>query len=300
MTTMPTAAVVALPSEQPTLAQQIARMEHQFAMAAPRGFEAQQIVRDALTALRQTPKLAECEPASVLGGLMTMAQLGLRIGVLGHGWLLPFWDSRYEWVDATGRKRKGAFRAQLIVGYLGMVELAYRSDRIAKITARVVHENDHFVVEYGANERLVHRPARSDRGAPVAYYATVRLKGADDVMFYDMSHDEMTIYRDRYAMAKKDGKVVGPWASEFDAMAKKTCLRQLAKYMPKGTDLARALVADESVRVDITPSAAIELVSEHPEQEDAPPVTPSAASEYGAPPTADDDSADQAWLEGAQ
>ena len=83
-----------LPSDNrpPTLSQQIVRMEDQFAMAAPRGIEAKQLVRDALTALRQNPELAECDPQSVLGGLMTMAQLRLRVGVLGHGWLLPFRD----------------------------------------------------------------------------------------------------------------------------------------------------------------------------------------------------------------
>ena len=59
----------------------------------PKGVEAAQLVRDALTAVRTNPKLAECEPNSVLGSLMTCAQLGLRPGVLGHAWLLPFWDT---------------------------------------------------------------------------------------------------------------------------------------------------------------------------------------------------------------
>ena len=94
--------------KQPSLANQIQSMEKQFALAMPKGMEAQQLVRDALTCLRQTPDLALCTPASVLGSLMTCAQLGLRPGVLGHAYLLPFYD-----------KRAGGKVAQLVVGYQG-------------------------------------------------------------------------------------------------------------------------------------------------------------------------------------
>lgn len=279
MTVTPTAVV--LPSEQrpPTLAQQVSKMEHQFALAAPRGVEARQIVRDALTALRQNPDLAKCDPQSVLGGLMTMAQLGLRVGVLGHGWLLPF-KANAKGADGQWHTHK----AQLVIGYQGLVELAYRSGRIAKVTARTVHANDHFDVEYGLNEHLTHRPAAGDRGEPVAYYATVRLKDSTDPMFYVLTRAEAETYRDRYAMAKKDGAIVGPWATEFDAMARKTCLRQLAKYMPKGTDLAVALAVDDTVRVDITPDAQPEYVSEHVEATTVS-ETPRVAGEVSAPPT---------------
>lgn len=248
---------VALPSEKKelTLAQRITGMEHQFALAAPRGVEAQQLVRDALTALAQNPDLKECDPRSVLGGLMTMAQLGLRVGVLGHGWLIPFRNRKTQQKEA-----------QLVIGYQGMIALAYRSNDVAKITARTVHENDQFSLEYGLNEHLTHRPSVRDRGKPTGYYATVKLKGSDDVMFYFMTHEEMCVYRDRYAMAKnRDGKVVGPWLSEFEGMAKKTCIRQLAKYMPKGTDLAVAMAVDDTVRVDIGPESDPVHVSAHPE-----------------------------------
>ena len=272
MTTTPqqAGAEVALPSEQPqppTLKAQIVQMEHQFAMAAPRGVEAQQIVRDALTAISQNPDLLKCEPQSVLGGIMTMAQLGLRIGVLGHGWLIPFKDRakvRGQWGDVH--------RAQLVIGYQGMVALAYRSGLVDRITARTVRAADVFEVEYGLNERLVHRPAAGDRGAPVGYYATVKLRGAGEPMFFDMTHEQMLVYRDRYAMAKKYDQatqskvIVGPWRDEFEAMALKTCVRQLSKFMPKGTALAAAMAVDDTVRVDLNPKADPVHVSHHIER----------------------------------
>jgi len=248
---------ITLPSESqpPTLRQQVTSMEHQFAMAAPRGVEARQIVRDVLTAISQNPKLGECDPRTVLGGAMTMAQLGLRIGVLGHGWLLPF------------RNRKtGRMEAQLVIGYQGLVELSHRSGQIASISARTVHENDHFAIEYGVDEKLVHRPSEGDRGPATGYYAVVRLQNGG-YSFHYMTLAEAQQYRDRYAMAKdRSGNVVGPWKTEFDQMAKKSCLRQLSKLMPKNTDLATAIDVDDTVRIDLSPEADPAHVSRHIEQ----------------------------------
>lgn len=272
-----------LPSDDgpPALRQQVAQMEHEFAMAAPRGFEARQLVRDVQTAISANQDLLKCEARSVLGGAMTMAQLGLRVGVLGHGWLIPMWDSNYRWRDERGRERKGAFRAQLILGYLGIKELAYRSNQIAKVTSHNVHENDHFSVEYGMHEHLVHRPSQQDRGPVTGYYATVKLRGGPDVMFYYMTAEEARQYRDRYAMAKtKEGVILGPWRDEFDAMARKSCFRQLSKWVPLGTDLAVGLAVDETVRVDVTPNMDPVAVSEHPALDEAPQDQgPTAASE---------------------
>lgn len=235
--------------------QNIRKMEDQFKLAMPRGAEAGQLVRDALTLIRKTPKLAACDPATLLGGLMTMGQLGLRPGVLGHGWLLPFWD---------GQARK--FKAQLVIGYQGYVELGYRSNQVAGIAARTVFENDPiFEVAFGTQDELFHKPLIvGDAGRPVAYYAVTHIKQGRP-MFYLKSHVDMEKHRDRYAMAKKrDGTIVGPWVDQFEGMAHKTCLRQLAKWMPKSADLATALAVDDGFRTDL--SGPPEATTYHVEQ----------------------------------
>lgn len=274
-----------LPSEQPqppTLRAQVQRMEHQFALAAPRGAEAAQIVRDVLTAINRTPKLADCVPATVLGAAMTAAQLGLRIGVggLDHCWILPYWDSRFEWTDENGRTRKGANVAQFQIGYKGLSELAQRSGRIESLSMHVVHENDHFEYEYGLNEKLVHRPASGDRGAPTHYYAVARYLPQGH-SFEVMSKAECEHHRDRFAAGKKrDGTIVGPWRDNFDAMALKTCVRRLSKLMPKATDLASAMHADESVRVSLDPQMGPGDVELHRVEPSVVVETPSAADEF--------------------
>lgn len=233
-------------SSQPTtLAKQIESMRDQFQLAMPKGMEATQLVRDAQTVLRQTPKLAECDPATVFGALMTCSQLGLRPGVLGQAYLLPLWN---------GRNRR--FEAQLILGYQGMLELIYRSGSVSMIAARVVHERDEFMIEYGlAEDQLIHRPPTSgSRGEPVAFYAIARMKDGGYAMTDVMSVADMEKHRDKYAMAKKkDGTIVGPWKTEFAEMAKKSMIRQLAKMLPKSPEVARAITHDGAVRVNYDP-----------------------------------------------
>jgi recombination protein RecT len=235
-----------------TLADQIREMEAQFQLAMPKGLEAAQLVRDALTCIRQTPKLAECSPQSVLGALMTCAQLGLRPGVLGHAWVLPYWDNK---------SRSNV--AQLIVGYKGMVDLAYRSGQIATIIARTVYEGDTFDVEYGLDEKLIHKPnLTGDRNVPIAHYTIVKLANGGR-SFWVMTETEMQAWRKRYAPTNKAGKMVGPWTTDYEAMARKTTLLRLAAWMPKSTELAYAIEVDQGVRTNVDPSASLADVTHH-------------------------------------
>lgn len=231
----------------------IISMQSQFEMAMPRGAEAVQLVRDAVTCLRTIRHLDRCEQNSVLGALMTCGQLGLRPGVLGHAWPLPFWDSR-----------SGGYKAQLVIGYQGYIELAYRSGKVADIVARTRYANEPFEVDYGLNANLVHKPVLdADPGAPSAYYAIVRLVTGGS-SFFVLSHRAAERYRDRHASARtKDGKIVGPWVNDFEAMAQKSCVRQLAKWMPKSAELATALAVDDGVRVDLTPNIDASAVTDH-------------------------------------
>lgn len=238
-------------ADQQTLGQQIQAMQTQFQLAMPKGTEAGQLVRDALTCLRGTPKLASCYAPSVLGGLMTCAQLGLRPGVagLGHAWLIPMWNGKERRNDAT-----------LIIGYRGYTELAYRHDKVISIASRVVYSQDHFELFYNLDgDHLVHRPyLDGPRGEPRLYYAIARLQGGY-AMTEPWTQADMVAHRDRYAMAKtRDGKLLGPWADPAQAieMGRKTMIRgPLLKMIPIATELATAATVDEGVRLDLTPDA---------------------------------------------
>lgn len=242
-----------------TLAQKIHRMEDQFALAMPRGMEAKQLVRDALTVVRQTPKLQECDWNTVLGALMTSAQLGLRPGVLGQSYVLPFWD-----------KNSNGFKAQFVVGYQGLIELAHRSGRVLSIVARTVYENDEFSLEYHVDKDvMIHRPTLDGNpGNPRLYYARATLTDGGYQMTNPMTHEQMVAFMNRHAKARnKKKEVVGPWKDEFESMAHKTMVRQLAKLLPKTTELAVAVAADESIRIH-TPNGSITPLQDVPTEVD--------------------------------
>lgn len=241
----------------PTLKGQIQAMESQFAMAMPKGMEAAQLVRDALTCLRQTPDLAKCTPSTVLGALMSCAQLGLRPGVLGHAWVLPFYD---------GRSR--SHKAQLVVGYKGYVDLAYRNPQVSSVIARTVYEGDTFDVDYGLEDRLVHKPSLSgERSKPIAHYAIFKTASGGRA-FWVMTEDEMQAWKKRYAPKDRSNKIVGPWVSDYEAMARKTCLLRLASWMPKSTELAYAMEVDNGVRVSVDPKADLVDATHHYDQDE--------------------------------
>lgn len=235
-----------------SMADQIRSMEEQFQLAMPKGMEAQQLVRDALTCLRQTPRLGECSPASVLGALMTCSQLGLRPGVLGQAWVIP-----------RKNYKTGQMEANFQPGYKGLIQLAQRSGNIKSLSARTVYENDTFDIEYGLNDNLIHKPyMEGERGNPIAYYAVAKYVNGGYNFVY-MTHAEVCAHRDKYSQAK-----TGPWRDNFESMAHKTVIIKLAKWMPSNTEdrvFQQAVAADGTVRVDLAGAALDYPVYESPQ-----------------------------------
>lgn len=59
--------------------------------ALPKHMDADRIARIALTAVRTTPKLLDCDQFSFLAALMQSAQLGLELNTgLGQAYLIPY------------------------------------------------------------------------------------------------------------------------------------------------------------------------------------------------------------------
>lgn len=182
---------------------------------------------------RLNPRIMECTFDSILQCLVAAAQLGLYPdGVSGYAYLIP-------------RKIKGKLTACFQTGYLGLIDLFRRSglaaDRAAD--ARVVRANDLFEYEYGDKQYIRHVPSRDkEPGEVIAFWAMLRYKN-DGPQFEVMSHEQAFDFMERYA-PRYEGKIVGPWTTEFDAMALKTCLRKTCKLAP-GPELRRAVAMEE-------------------------------------------------------
>lgn len=215
-----------------------------FRAAMPSGRDPLLLISDVIVSARRAPELLLCDVRTVLGAAMTFAQLGLRIGVLGHGWIVA------NAADPTV--------AQPIVGYKGLRDLAMRSGLVLDVTTRTVHERDFYDPHFGTRHELLHQPSRTgERGAVTDYYAVVRYPGGGHD-FETMSVADVRRHRDKWARREpgpdgEPGQITGAWASDFDAMACKTCFRALAHRMPQDADFGYALAADGLVRVELGP-----------------------------------------------
>ena len=211
-------------------------MRPEIEKALPSVLTGERFARMATTALSQTPELQQCSPKSFLGAMMQAAQLGLEPNTpLGQAYLIPY-------------KNRGQLEAQFQLGYRGYIALASRCG--VTVTAHEVHENDSFSFEYGLEEKLEHKPALTDRGAVTCYYAVYHSKDGQKG-FIVLSVEDIKKHRDKYSKAA--GSSFSPWSTNFDSMAKKTCIKQLLKYAPIATEFTRAVAADETIKTNITP-----------------------------------------------
>lgn len=202
--------------------------------ALPSVMTPERFTRITMSALSANPKLQECSPQSFLGAMMTAAQLGLEPNTpLGQAYLIPF-------------RNHGRMECQFQLGYKGLIDLAYRSGEVSIIQAHTVHENDEFTYELGLDPKLIHIPAKSNRGKPVAYYAMFKTKD-DGYGFQVMSAEEVTAHAKKYS--KSFGN--GPWQTNFDDMAKKTVLKKVLKYAPLKSDFVRGLAQDHTIKNEI-------------------------------------------------
>jgi recombination protein RecT len=212
-------------------------MQPEIKKALPNVITPERFTRMALTTVSVNPKLAECTPRSFMGALMNAAQLGLEPNTpLGQAYLIPF-------------KNKGIMEVQFQLGYKGLIDLAYRSGEFANIYAKEVYENDEFEYEFGLDPKLVHKPATSNRGTVIAYYAVFKLVNGG-FGFEVMSKDDIITHAKKYSQ-NYDSKY-SPWTNNFDEMAKKTVLKKVLKYAPIKVEFVKQVTEDETIKTDIS------------------------------------------------
>ena len=229
----------AVAAAKPTLKDAVNKMLPAIAAALPKTMTPERFSRVVLTALSANPKLMDCTQPSFLGSMMIAAQLGLEVNTpLGHAYLIPF-------------RNHGIMECTFQLGYKGLIDLAYRSGQISTIQAQTVYANDTFEYELGLDAKLIHKPALSDRGDPVAFYALYKTKDGG-WGFEVMSLEDIRQHARRFSKSADSG----PWATNFEAMAKKTVLKRVLKYAPLSTEVARMIAQDETVHREVPTSTA--------------------------------------------
>lgn len=201
----------------------VSSRKQSFQSLLPKGMDAEWFTGEVKVALARTPKLLECDQMSVFDALTTCAQLGLSpSGRLGSAYLIPF----------NGK-------CTLVVGYKGLVDLAYRSGDVVGFGAQVVYEEDDFSYSEGFG-LTIHQHVRCEESnpGPLRYvYAWATMRGGYTVSVL-MLKREVEAIKARAPGAKKAG---GPWDTDPAEMWKKTALRRLIKLLPLSPQKASGL-----------------------------------------------------------
>ncbi len=220
-----------------SIADLIKAMEPEIKKALPEVITPERFTRMALSALNTTPKLKECTQMSFLAALMNAAQLGLEPNTpLGQAYLIPY-------------KNKGVMECQFQIGYKGLIDLGYRNPQMQIISAQTVYENDDFEYELGLNPRLEHHPTLEDRGEVRLFYGLFKLTNGG-FGFEVMSKTAMDAFAKEYS--KSADSSFSPWKTNYEAMAKKTVIKQALKYAPVKADFRKALSTDGTIKKEIS------------------------------------------------
>jgi len=221
------------------------------AAVLPKGVALDRLIKLALVAASRSPRLAECEPQSILRAVMLSAQLGLEpSGPLGGVHMVPFRNGR-----------TGKYEVTPIIDYRGLIDLARRSGQIVSIEAHVVHEKDRFRCAFGLAPVLEHEPFwDGEPGKMIAAYAVAHLRDGG-VQAEVMTKAQIELNRSRSKTAND-----GPWITDYEEMARKTVVRRLVKYLPMSVEIKTALAAEDGTDEGILDGELLPMESPDVEQ----------------------------------
>ena len=198
----------------------LTQFKDQIAAALPKHLTVDRMTRLALTAFNQNQKLANCTPESIFASIIVSSQLGLEVGILGHGYLVPYKET-----------------CTFIPGWQGYVELVNRAGQ-ATVRTGCVYEGDIFDFELGTNSYIKHKPMGEDDPSKILFtYAIGQLKSGGDPTIEVWPARKIWKHRDKYNKVGQDH-----YSFKHPEMyARKIPLLQVIKYLPKSVEMQNAM-----------------------------------------------------------
>lgn len=179
-------------------------------------------------------QLRNCKPLSVIGAALTAAALDLPIDPnLGHAHLVPYKDE-----------------CQLQIGYLGFVQLAYRTGVYRSINAIEIYEGTLLKWDRLSGDLIVDDSKKTSEDV-IGYAAYFELiNGGRHTVYW--TKEQVEKHALRYSQSYKQGRRESPWFTSFDAMAKKTVLKNLLKnWGSLSVQMQKAVLGDQAVFKDV-------------------------------------------------
>jgi len=182
--------------------------------------------------------LQMCDPKNVVMEALKAASLKLPINKqLGFAWIVPYRDGK-----------TGQYIPTFQLGYKGYVQLCMRTGAYRYINADVVYEGE--LVKYDKlTGEIEIDPSKRTSDKKIGYFAFIEtLNGFRKTLY--MTVEEVTKHAEQYS--KSYGNKNSVWATDFDAMALKTCLRLLlSKYGVMSVEMQRAYIEDSADTVTL-------------------------------------------------
>ena len=186
--------------------------------------------------------LQMCDPKNVVMEALKAASLKLPINKqLGFAWIVPYRDGK-----------TGQYIPTFQLGYKGYIQLCMRTGAYKYINADVVYEGE-LVKHDKLTGEIEIDPEQRKSDKKIGYFAFIEtLNGFRKTLY--MSIDEITKHAQQYSKSYSSKNSV--WATDFDSMALKTCLRLLlSKYGIMSVEMQRAYIEDSSDTVYLADEA---------------------------------------------
>jgi recombination protein RecT len=186
--------------------------------------------------------LQMCDPKNVVMEALKAASLKLPINKqLGFAWIVPYRDGK-----------TGQYIPTFQLGYKGYIQLCMRTGAYRYINADVVYEGE-LVKHDKLTGEIEIDPEKRTGDKKVGYFAFIEtLNGFRKTLY--MTVEEVTKHAQQYSKSYSSKNSV--WATDFDAMALKTCLRLLlSKYGIMSVEMQRAYVVDSADTVGLADEA---------------------------------------------
>lgn len=195
-----------------------------------------------ITALvSNSANLQECVPMSLVYAGLKATALDLPLDPnLGFAYVIPFKNNK-----------KGVTEAQFQIGYKGFIQLAIRSGQFLLINVTDIREGELKGEDILTGEMSFSRVPDRESKPVVGYAAFFKLTNGFSKTMY-MTVGEVKAHAGRYSQTYSSKneyiRKASKWATDFDAMAKKTVLKLLlSKYAPLSVEMQNAIQNDQAV-----------------------------------------------------
>lgn len=192
------------------------------------GSKAPAFVTSIMQLANNDDNLRGCPAKSIFNAAMIAATMDLPINKnLGFAWVIGYGG-----------------QAEFQMGYKGYVQLAMRTAQYLRINVIPVYENQ-FQSWNSLKEELIGDFELEGVGKVIGYAAYFKMiNGFEKTVFWKT--EKIQAHGQTYSKSFNNDK--GRWKKDFDAMAKKTVLKELlSKWGYLSVEMQKAIVADQAI-----------------------------------------------------